>query len=95
MLSLLKYERIRFKTSDGLKKNHILGLLSQQRTKIIKVILLFTRSYFKKDNPPMSEKERGVKVYTAGEMYLEVSVCVKQLKRQDFFSFFVGFVFFV
>lgn len=41
----------------------------------------------------MSEKERGVKVYTAGEMYLEVSFCVKQLKRQDFFSFFVGFVF--
>lgn len=47
----------------------------------------------------MSEKERGVKVYIAGEMYLEVSFCVKQLKRQDFlffffFLFFLGFVFF-
>lgn len=47
----------------------------------------------------MSEKERGVKVYIAGEMYLEVSFCVKQLKRQDFlffvFSWFCFFFFFV
>lgn len=31
------------------------------KKKIVKVILLFTHSYFKKDNPLMSEKERGVK----------------------------------
>lgn len=31
----------------------------------------------------MSEKEREVKVYAAGEMYLEVLFCVRQLKRQD------------
>lgn len=41
----------------------------------------------------MSEKERGVKVYIAGEMYLEVSFCVKQLKRQDFLFFSFFFVF--
>lgn len=61
--------------------------------KIIKVILLFTCSYFQKDNPLLSEKEWGVKDYTAGEMYLEVLLCVRQLKRQDF-NFFVLFCFF-
>lgn len=42
----------------------------------------------------MSEKEREVKVYAAGEMYLEVLFCVRQLKRQDC-NFFCWFCFFV
>lgn len=41
----------------------------------------------------MSEKEREVKVYAAGEMYLEVLFCVRQLKRQDC-NFFLLVLFF-
>lgn len=99
LLSLLKYERIRSETSDGLKKKKKKRKTSYFRVtftakkKIINVILLFTCSYFKKDNPLMSEKEREVKVYAAGEMYLEVLFCVRQLKRQDcdFFCWFCVF----
>lgn len=41
----------------------------------------------------MSEKDWGITVYTAGDMYLEVLFCVRRLKRQDL-KFFLLVLFF-
>lgn len=62
--ALLKCERKRAETSYGFKKNVeniIFWGYFHSKENIVKVILLFTRSYFSKDNSLMARKEGELK----------------------------------
>lgn len=48
-----------------------------------RLIRLFTHPYFIKNSSQMLRKEEW-RVYIAGEIYHEVSFCVRHLKHQDF-----------